>query len=387
MKTLRMTQAFLTVVLGLNLFVHSASAQTETVLANFSGSNGAIPYSGVVRDAKGNLYGTTNGGGANQNGTVFKVTAAGKQKVLYSFCSQTNCADGASPYATVILDAKGNLYGTTTLGGADNDGVVFMISPAGKETVLHSFTGSPDGEGPYGGLVFDKHGNLWGTTPQGGANGTGTVFEITASGSEHIFYTFPPPGSGAPTDPYSTLVFDKKGNLYGTTISGGQSGVGTVFKLTPKGVEKTLLSFDGSNGMYPYAGVVLDAKGNIYGVANEGGANSLGSVFKLAPSGKPIFVDSLSDTYGGFPYSPVVLDSKGNAYGTAALAGTHGFGTVFEVSPSGTLSVMYGFCVKSQCDDGAKPLGGLILDPKGTLYGSTGTGGTGDLGTVFKLVP
>jgi uncharacterized repeat protein (TIGR03803 family) len=204
----------------------------------------------VVFDQKGNLYGTTTGGGAHGEGVVFKLTPTGKETVLYSFCGKTNCTDGASPVAGLIFDQKGNLYGTTVRGGLHNVectdagdrtcGVVFKLTPKGEETVLHRFcaqTNCVDGDEPSAGLVFDQKGNLYGTTFSGGAHGDGTAFKLTPTGKETVLYSFC--GKTNCTDgqgPMAGLIFDQKGNLYGTTYDGGahvEGTAGAVFKLTP----------------------------------------------------------------------------------------------------------------------------------------------------------
>ena len=211
--------------------------QTETVLYSFGGQYGdaAYPlYAGLALDKQGDLYGTTPNFGANNGGTVFKLTPTGTETVLHSFGRAYVGPDGSQPYGGVVLDKKGNLYGTTGLGGANNSGTVFEMTPDGAETVLYSFGNQPgDGAFPLAGLVLDKQGNLYGTTVYGGAHGGGTVFQLTPDGAETVLYSFgSQPGDG--TNPYAGLVLDKKGNLYGTTGAGGQYGFGgTVFKVTP----------------------------------------------------------------------------------------------------------------------------------------------------------
>jgi uncharacterized repeat protein (TIGR03803 family) len=273
----------------------------ETVLYTFCSiqncKDGAGPGP-VILDAKGNLYGATGGGGSVCRdehcgyGTVFKVTPSGKETVLYSFCSRRRCRDGASPVAGLIFDAEGNLYGTTYSGGAHGSGTVFKVTPSGKETVLHSFCSQSDcadGNEPYAGLIFDKKGNLYGTTYRGGDNGLGTVYKVTPSGTESVLYSFCSQREGGDcldgAGPYAGLVFDKKDNLYGTTLFGGHntySSWGTVFELTPSGEETVLYTFELPDGATPYAGLVFDDKGNLYGTTYEGGYH-YGTVFKLTP--------------------------------------------------------------------------------------------------------
>ncbi|MGA2075853.1 MAG: choice-of-anchor tandem repeat GloVer-containing protein [Terriglobia bacterium] len=274
-------------------------ADDETVLYSFGGApDGAKPYAGVVMGAAGNLYSTTFNGGnvtcANTSGcgTVFMLDITGKEKVLYNF---SGAPDGANPEAGVVMDAAGNLYGTTFFGGASGDGTVFKLDTAGKETVLYSFSGTPDGANPVGGLVMDVAGNLYGTTEGGGASNNGTVFMLGTADKETVLYSFSGTPDGA--NPVGGLVMDVAGNLYSTTFNGGNvtctnaSGCGTVFKLDTTGNETLLYMFSGgADGAYPTGGLVMDAAGNLYGTTFEGGDLSCmfanmglgcGTVFKL----------------------------------------------------------------------------------------------------------
>jgi uncharacterized repeat protein (TIGR03803 family) len=180
----------------------------------------------LIFDAQGNLYGTTYNGGASDNGTVFKLTKSGKEALIYSF---TGGAGGANPEAGLIFE-QGNLYGTTAAGGASGDGVVFKVSESGRENVVYNFTGKTDGRFPYAGLIFDAQGNLYGTTAAGGAYHNGAVFKVSKSGKETIIYSFTGGADGG--SPQPGLTFDAKGNLYGTTVSGGASNSGVVFELS-----------------------------------------------------------------------------------------------------------------------------------------------------------
>jgi uncharacterized repeat protein (TIGR03803 family) len=282
-----------------------------TVLHSFVGSDGENPYGGLVFDQKGNLYGTTVNGGTYGKGVVFKLTPKGKETVLYSFCAQNDCADGALPYAGLVLDQKGNLYGTTYSGGANSSdacygyyeyecGVVFKLSPKGKETVLYSFcaqNGCTDGAHPYAGLVFDQKGNLYGTTWLGGNNnacntggsGCGVVFKLSRKGTETVLYRFCAQDNCVDGSlPGAGLVLGTNGDLYGTTQLGGAPGDrGIVFKVSPEGKETVLHSFcwqdNCTDGAEPYSGVVFDQKGNLYGTTQGGGPAYRGVVFKLAP--------------------------------------------------------------------------------------------------------
>jgi uncharacterized repeat protein (TIGR03803 family) len=426
----------LLVVLFFGLLLGAARAQTESVLYTFCAqgddycTDGSNPQAGLVFDQKGNLYGTASFGGVSNIcsgpppgcGVVFKLTSEGTETVLYSFCTQTNCPDGEEPNVGVVLDQKGNLYGTTPHGGAHGAGVVFRLTPPGTYRVLHSFcalNNCRDGLSPQGGLLLDQKGNLYGTTSYGGVYGGGVVFKVTPEGKETVLYSFcaqgPPCTDGA--NPSAGLIFDQEGNLYGTTYRGGKDpfgcggyGCGVAFKLTLEGKEKVLYSFCAQSGCpdgtQPDAGVVFDRKGNLYGTAG-GGAHlncdgyppaGCGVVFKLNPEGKETvlysFCAQTNCTDGAGPYGGLIVDRLGNLYGTAAR-GAYEAGVVFKLTPKGKETVLYSLCSKTGCSDGADPYGGLVLDRKGSLYGTTFYGGFGDYpyncysgcGVVFKLTP
>jgi uncharacterized repeat protein (TIGR03803 family) len=255
---------------------------TETVVYTFPGGvDGAHPYAGLTRDDAGNLYGTTNGGGASNYGTVFQLSAAGKETVLYSF---TGSPDGANSYAGVIRDSTGNLYGTTSGGGAFGYGTVFKLSSTGQETVLHSFNGGTDGAYPTAGLILDSSGNLYGTANEGGAaDDEGTIFEITSAGSFSVLHTFT--GSVAGANPAAGMIMDSAGNLYGTTAEGGDTDDdGTVFQLNPATGSFTVLHTfaSGPVGNYPYTGLAFDSAGNLYGATEDGGTAKKGLVYEIA---------------------------------------------------------------------------------------------------------
>ncbi len=256
---------------------------TETVLYSFAGgpSDGCNPYGGLIRDAAGNLYGNTSSCGAYNWGTIYKVDTAGKETVLYSF---NYWDDGASPYySSLIMDAKGNLYGVNDEGGSFGRGTVYKLSKTGKFKVLHNFAGgTTDGCYPYGTPALDKSGNLYGTTESCGSSSEGTVWEVSKAGVETVLHNF----AGGSSDggfPLSGVIMDAKGNLYGVTESGGSSGLGTVYELNSTGVT-VLHSFAGgsSDGEFPFGGPVRDAKGNLYGTTPEGGSN-YGTVWKVTP--------------------------------------------------------------------------------------------------------
>ncbi len=340
-------------IFAVALFATSTrAAAQEKVLHVFLDDlvDGTTPQAGLIFDAAGNLYGTTVGGGPTGDGTVFELSPAGggnwTEKVLWNF---GNGADGAEPVAGLIFDAAGNLYGTTSLGGTSNSGIVFELMPGAggtwTEKVLHNFNYN-DGDEPAAGLIFDAAGNLYGTTYEGGLD-FGVVFELSpgAGGSwtEKVLYSF----SGEPTDaasPQAGLIFDITGNLYGTTKFGGTSGAGAVFELSPAGggtwTEKVLWSFgNGADGGSPVAGVIFDATGNLYGTTSAGGTFSDGgTLFKLSPAGdggggtwtEQVLHNFGNGTDGSSPQAGLVLDGAGNLYGTTYNGGSYGGGTVFR---------------------------------------------------------
>jgi uncharacterized repeat protein (TIGR03803 family) len=372
--------------------VRSAHAQTETVLYTFCsvGMNpycydGAQPTGNLVLDSEGNLYGTTTWGGAvvPALGTVFKVTPSGTETVLHTF---TGGADGSEPYfAGVVFDKAGNLYGTTDNGSAYVAGTVFKLTPTGTETVLYTFSyNSPNGTFPMAGVVLDKAGNLYGTTAAGGATNHGTVFKLTPAGTETVLYSFKGGKDGC--SQYGGVVLGSNGDLYGTTSGEGCSSLGTVFKLTPTGTETVLHRFvsNPKDGSDPKAGLVIDSKGNLYGTTYYGGTHGYGTVFKVTPTGTETVLHSFTGLDGENPQASVIRDTAGNIYGTTYIGGANNYGTVFKLTPTGTETVLHSFA--GYPADGAYPLTGVVLDTKGILYGATYGGGAYALGMVFKLV-
>src|ERR1022692_2181121 len=275
-----------------------AQVVTLTTLHRFCSQSGCTdgdyPRAGLVQTTNGDLYGTTNDGGANNvGGTVFKITPGGTLTTLYSFCSQTNCTDGSNSFAGLVQAANGDLYGTT-LGYPTSFGTVFKITPSGTLTTLYNFcsqTNCPDGSGPYAGLVQAANGNLYGTTSSYPFNTGGTIFKITPSGTLTTLYSFcSQSGCTDGEGPRAGLVQATNGDLYGTTANGGATNHGTVFKITPGGTLTTLHRFCSQNGCMdgsnPLAGLVQAANGDFYGTASSGGANGdYGTVFKITPGG------------------------------------------------------------------------------------------------------
>ena len=353
----------------------------ETVLYSFTGgADGSFP-NGVIRDSAGNLYGTTYLGGASNAGVVFKVDASGNETVLYTF---TGGADGGGPYGPLVRDSKGNLYGTTYQGGASNAGVVFKVDASGNETVLYTFTGGADGGGPYGAPILDSEGNLYGTTYQGGASNAGVVFKVDPTDHETVLYTFTGGNDGG--YPSAGVIRDSAGNLYGTTSGGGASGAGVVFKVDPSGHETVLYSFTGgADGGSPGAGVIRDPAGNLYGTTDGGGTAELGVVFKLDKSGNETVLHSfMRGVDGDQPdLAGVIRDEAGNLYGTTAFNGAGGQGTVYKLDPNGNVTVLYAF---PGTRDGQHVYNnGLIFAWDGQLYGATFYGGKTGFGVVYQL--
>jgi uncharacterized repeat protein (TIGR03803 family) len=379
----------LAVALGFGLLApRSAHAQTFTLLYGFTGgSDGSGPEAPLL-EVNGHFYGTTSGGGADGYGTIFEVIAPGVEKVLYSFCAKTGCLDGSTPVSGLVVDTEGNFYGTTQYGGKADQGTVFKLTSAHKETVLHSFEGEPDGALPHAGLVIDAEGNLYGTTGAGGDFGFGTVFKVTSAGEETVLHSF------ADTDgwfPLAGLVMDSAVNLYGTTELGGANGYGAVFEVTNAGKEGVVYSFTGGKDEgVPVGGLVMGKNHILYGTTTglgDGevcdGISDCGTVFEL--NGK-----KLSTVYtfsggadGGDPEAALVIDGEGNLYGTTCVGGANGSGTVFEVTGKKE-KVLYSFTggEDSSCPQYAP----LIMDSKGNLYG-TASGGENGGGSVFEVKP
>ena len=423
--TLGLTVLVAMVALAMIAAPPRAAAQTETLLYSFknNGTDGVDPEAGLIADAAGNLYGTTRFGGTYNYGTVFELspkTGGGwAEKVLHSF--NIDGVDGNVLAAGLVIDAAGNLYGTTQRGGAYAYGVVFELSPrkggAWTEKILHSFGNGLDGEVPVAGLIMDAAGNLYGTTQYGGAHAVagvgGTVFELRAKAGggwiEKILYSFADNGRDG-YEPVTGLTFDGAGNLYGTTIYGGTDrvhcnlGCGTVFELRPAAsgswIESILHSFAGgsADGAGLFGGLVIDAAGNLYGTTYEGGtgacpfgAVSCGTVFELTPAGSGNWTEtmySFDDADGFSPQASLILDSSGNLYGTTLYGGAYSeAGTAFELTPAAgggwTETLLHSFGRGNEAD---YPVAGLTFGPSGVLYG-TASGGAYGGGAVFEITP
>jgi uncharacterized repeat protein (TIGR03803 family) len=366
--------------------VRSVQAQTETVLYNFTnGSDGGSPGSRLTSDGKGNFYGTTYKGGLGF-GTVFELSPDGiggwNESVLYSF---TGAADGGNPFDSyVTFDSAGNLYGTAYYGGADGHGVVFELSPQGaswSETVLYSFT-SGSNSNPVDGLIFDPKGNIYGTTHQTGGT-AGYVFELSLAGhnwTEQVIYT-------AASGSYAGLAMDVSGNIFGTTSS-------TVFELSPNGGgwnSAVLHTFDGGkDGSNPDGTPVLDQAGNLYGTTDDGCETSCGTLYKLT-LGKKGWTEKILHHFTGHKKDGVnpetiVFDTAGNIYGSTVEGGKAGVGTVFElVAPVGKGAYEERVLWSFNETDGSEP--GPVILVGGNLYGAAALGGSTGGGVVYEVTP
>ena len=397
-----------------------------TTLVSFSDTDGSAPYAGVVEGSDGNFYGTTVNGGTSGNGTVYKMTPTGTLTTLVSF----NSNNGSFPYAGVVEGSDGNFYGTTRYGGVDSFGTMYRLSPTGTLVTLANFNRA-NGDSPNGELVEGSDGNFYGTTSPRDSGDYGTVFKATPSGILTTLVTFDGTGgriagtglvrgsdgnffgvtnSGGefglgmvfkmtPTGTLTTvlnfaaggnyffggIVMGNDNNLYGTTDGGGASGLGTVYKVTLDGTLTTLASFHYPNGTTPKAALVEGSNGEFYGTTNQGGANDYGTVFKVTRSGALTTLINFTATNGQNPSGQLVVGRDGNFYGTTEFGGASGGGTVFKVTPAGVLSTLHHFAT---CDDsGFSPFGGLVMGSDGNFYGTTVGGGTGGLGTEFKVTP
>jgi len=419
---------FLTIILGLAT-APRAQAQLWTLdeVYNFCSQSGCAdgghPLAGLVQGSDGNFYGTANLGGAFGAGTVYKITPGGTLTALYSFCSQSGCADGSYPAGALVQGSDGNFYGTTSQGGAHGYGTVFKITPSGTLTTLYSFgSQSGDGGGPLDTLAQGTDGNFYGTTSYGGANpgpngAGGTVFSITPDGTLTTLYSFcSQNGCTDGATPYAGLLQGSDGNFYGTTEYGGANnpapycmgpgkcirGAGTVFKINASGTLTTLYSFCSqggalpgggracTDGIYPYAGLVQGKDGNFYGTTAyagdlfhpSGGYWGGGTFFQITPSGLLTTLFNFGPQGGYNPYGRVTQGSDGNFYGSTYYGGNWDWGQLFQITPGGGMTPLHRF----DWGDGANPWG-LVEGSDGDFYGITQNGGANGAGTIFRVFP
>lgn len=430
----RVLRNILTPIFCLALLVVVAQAQTFTVLHNFSsGANGSNPFAGLTINAAGNLlYGTTGAGGtgtcSNDGlsgcGTILKLQLRNGSWTFDPLYSFQGGSDGEFPVRPMTIGPNGTLYGATLGGGQgtctyDGDsgcGIVFNsgpmptppITPLQKwnEKVLYRFTGEGDGGVAFSTVIFDAAGNMYGTTVYGGTNGLGTVFKLTPSGggnyTESVLYSFA--GGSDAANPLDGVIFDTAGNLYGTTAVGGGSatctnGCGTVFELSPSGsgwTEKVLYKFQGpTDGENPNAGVVMDTPGNLYGNTWQGGPGGGGTVWELSPSGSNYtFTLLYSVPVSGFAVGRVARDSHGNLYEALQNGGANNDGQIFELTPSNGNWMFNDLHDFTGGSDGSNPIGGVVLDSSGNIYGTSLFGGANTCGNgaygcgnVWEIAP
>ena len=383
------------------------SNPTLITLASFNGTDGSSPEGSLIMDTEGDLFGATYNGGTNDDGTVFEIAKsangyASTPITLIKF----NGADSARPYGNLIFDTKGDLFGTTNGGGTNYyGGTVFELAKttsgyASTPTTLASFENTANGIYPEGGLTADANGDLFGVTGAGGGVlAYGTVFEIakTASGYANApatLFTFDYTDGGAPR---GGLIIDAQGDLFGTTSTGGAYGYGTIFEIVKQNgayVSLGFLSFNGTDGAAPSGKLIADANGDLFGTTGQYGAYGYGTVFEVAKTASgyastPTALISFNEAEGAYPVGSLIIDAEGNLFGTTSGGGRNHEGTVFEIAKTAsgyasTPTVLVNFGTIDGTDS-AEAQGALIADADGDLFGTTGTGGTGIHGTVFEI--
>ena len=367
--------------------VAPAPEYSLTRAASFDDVTGINPEACLTIDGSGNLYGTTVRGGTSGKGNVFRVLAS--TSVITTIVT-FNGANGANPQARLAFDDKGNLYGTTVLGGANNKGTVFKIAKATEKfAIIASFNGD-NGAYPKAGVTLDSRGNLYGTTTTTSLNDHGTVFKIAAGTSTiTTMVTFVNENNGE--EPTGNLALDSRGNLYGTAQRGGFENCGTVFKIAAgTNALTTIVTFNYANGAYPYSGLTMDKSGNLYGATANGGASDYsGIVFKIAAGTNELTtLATFTGDNGSNPEASLALDDQGNLYGTTPYDGGDLFGTVFKIAVgSGKVTTLVTFTTLDDFHNGDSPYSSVIRDGHGSLYGTTEFGGANDKGMVFKLTP
>ena len=379
------SRVYTNVILQVSLSNVISLGVTEAVLHSLGGpGDGASPDGSLIQASDGNFYGMTVAHGAFNVGAVVMVSPAGAETVLHSF-GGTGSGDGNTPYGNLIQASDGNFYGMTLLGGTNNLGTVFKITPAGIESVLWSFGSAGDGASPHGSLIQANDGNLYGMTSAGGAKNVGVVFKITLAGAESVLHSLG--GFHDGINGYGSLIQASDGNFYGMTKIGGANGTGAVIKITPVGVESVLYSFGPANsgdGFGPYGRLVQATDGNFYGMTYMGGANNLGIAFKITPAGSETVLHSFGSVGdGASPSGSFIQGKDGNLYGTTTVGGTYNRSAVIKIAPDGTESVLYSF--GSYIGDGLTARGDLVQALDGNLYGMTYHGGKFGIGTMFRV--
>jgi uncharacterized repeat protein (TIGR03803 family) len=390
---------------SLLLGASALAAGNERVVYSFTGGNdGADPAVQLLFDASGDAFGTSVSGGADGCGTAYELKPAGRAQWQQTLLHTFSCgADGKNPYGGLVADAMGNLYGTTVAGGSggtcdgDGCGTVYELTPSG-ETVLYNFTGANDGFGPGGPVVFDRSGNLFGTTPDGGAHGLGVVYELSPSSGGwqyRVLHAFSGGADGA-VGSLGALLVDAKGALYGLAESGGANGLGTIYKLAPAGRKwrfTTLYAFKGQpDAASPYGGLVADKKGTLYGTTYYGGPSGQGTVFALSRNGRRgwserVVYSFTGDADGGSPTSTLVVDGAGALLGTASAGGNPSCGCGVAFAVAPSTGKETVEHTFGGGHDGMYPYYGLTAAAKGVYYATTAAGGAEDMGAIFALKP
>ncbi len=384
----------------------SAHAASASVIYSFEGgSDGEYADTDLVMDASGNIYGTTVQGGQHASGTVWELSPNGgsyTHTVLYSF---TGSSDGAQPYKGVTVDAQGNLLGTTVTGGGGlcegGCGVVYKLTKNGntwKQSVIYTFAGGGDGSGPGAGLTIDELGNVYGTTPTGGVNGQGTIYELSPKGQDWKFKVIHAFTGADGIGGSAGRLTPSNGSFYGTATSGGVSDAGTAYVLTPndkgKWKYKVIYQFLGTPGAgFPYGGLTFDATGNAFGTTYYDGANDAGSVYELTPRDHGLWKEKLlysfqNNTDGNSPISTLAADADGNLYGTTSAGGQLNDGTIFRMAQKGRRwieTIQHNFA--GAPGDGASPYSGMVSDGHGHFFGATTEGGADDEGAIYEFTP
>lgn len=394
------------VVLLLVIPLHTWAQAPARVLHPFGGRPdcGALAHAPLLAGAGGHLFGSTDVGGSNGLGCIFELSPSPtgwQESVLHSFTG----LDGNGPMGALVSDAAGDLYGTTVDGGAYDGGVAFELSPAGDgswtETVLYNFGNGDDAANPECNFIFDRQGNLYGTTVGGGPHNTGTVFKLAPSQGgwvESILYGFQDgingPGGAFPA---GGLMMDRAGRFYGVTSSGGEYGSGSAYELVPENgtyKEQVIYSF-GAAGVAPNSGLTMDSNGNLFGTTSFGGNSFGGTVYKLTEDASGVWSEqtlrSMEAQDGVSPNGPVVFDKAGNLYATAFTGGSNDMGSVFMLSPikNGPWieTMLHRFNFKfPDGEDGEHPEAAVLV-VNGRVFGTTTLGGIYDSGIVFEITP
>jgi uncharacterized repeat protein (TIGR03803 family) len=404
MKRIPRVLAVVTVLVG----AAWATGKEQVIYSFGGGTDGEYTDTELVVDGAGNLYGTSVQGGTFGGGTVFRLSPSGSgwtHSVLYNF---TGGADGGEPYKGVTLDAHGDLYGTAVTGGGGSCeggcGVVYKLTNSGgvwTQSVLHAFTGGSDGSGPGSPVILDAHGNLYGTTPTGGAKGFGVVYEVKRGADEiwnlKVLHTFTG-GIDGLGGSASRMLLDSAGNFYGVNTVGGAHGFGNVFALTfnsGKWYFMTLYSFqDQPDGASPYGGLIVDKDGSLYGTTYYAGANDVGTVYKLTRANgswtESVIYSFKGGSDGDSPISTLVADARGNLYGTTSDGGAAkcGCGTIFKLArgSGGTWTEIVAYRFPG-APEAAFAYNGMVSDGKGNFFGATVHGGTGNDGAIYQFTP